>query len=39
MSFDFDLLVEDHFKKHRDVYGFESIATLIEEVMSASTLE
>ena len=39
MSFDFDLLVEDHFKKHRDVYGFESIATLIEEVMNASTLE
>jgi len=38
-SLDFDLLVEEHFKRHRDIYGFESIATLIEEVMSASTLE
>jgi hypothetical protein len=39
MSIDIENLVESHFKKKRDVYGFESIATLIEEVMNASTLE
>ena len=38
-DFDFDSLVEEHFRKHRDIYGFESIASLIEEVMNASTLE
>ena len=38
MSFDFDSLVEEHFKKNRDVYGFQSIAALIEEVMEAKTL-
>ena len=38
MSFDFDSLVEEHFKKNRDVYGFQSIASLIEEVMEAKTL-
>ena len=32
-TFDFDQLVEDHFKKNRDVFGFESIVQLIEEVM------
>ena len=39
LTFDFDSLVEEHFKKSRDIYGFESIATLIEDVMNASTLE
>ena len=38
-SLDFDSLVEEHFKKHKDIYGFENIAKLIDEVMSASTLE
>jgi len=38
MSFDFDSLVEEHFKKNRDMYGFQSIAALIEEVMEAKTL-
>ena len=30
---DIDTMVENHFKKNRDVFGFESIAQLIEEVM------
>ena len=33
MSFDFDQIVENHFNERRDVFGFESIAQLIEEVM------
>ena len=33
MSFDFDQIVENHFKERRDIFGFESIAQLIEEVM------
>ena len=33
MSFDFDQIVENHFKEKRDIYGFESIAQLIEEVL------
>lgn len=32
-AFDFDQLVEEHFKKNRDIFGFESIVQLIEEVM------
>ena len=39
MSFDFDQIVENHFKERRDIFGFESIARLIEEVMAAQTLE
>ena len=34
MSFDFDEIVENHFKKKRDVFGFESIAALIEEALA-----
>jgi hypothetical protein len=30
---DIDTMVENHFKKNRDIFGFESIAQLIEEVM------
>jgi len=30
---DIDTMVENHFKKNRDISGFESIAQLIEEVM------
>ena len=33
MSFDFDQIVENHFKEKRDIYGFESIAQLIEEAL------
>jgi hypothetical protein len=33
MSFDFDQIVENHFKERRDIFGFESIAQLIEEVL------
>jgi hypothetical protein len=33
MSFDFDQIVENHFKEKRDIFGFESIAQLIEEVL------
>ena len=32
---DIDTMVENHFKKNRDVFGFESIAQLIEEVMDS----
>jgi len=32
---DIDTMVESHFKKNRDVFGFESIAKLIEEVMDS----
>ena len=32
---DIDTMVESHFKKNRDVFGFESIAQLIEEVMDS----
>jgi hypothetical protein len=35
MTNDFDQIVENHFKKKRDIFGFESIAGLIEEVMSS----
>jgi hypothetical protein len=38
MSSDFDLLVEDHFKK-KDLLGFDQLAGLIGEIMQASTLE
>lgn len=30
-----DTMVENHFKKNRDVFGFDSIAQLIEEVMDS----
>ena len=33
MSFDFDKIVENHFKKERDALGFENIIRLIEEVL------
>ena len=33
MSFDFDQIVENHFKERRDIFGFESIAQLIEEAL------
>ena len=33
MSFDFDQIVENHFKEKRDIFGFESIVQLIEEVL------
>jgi hypothetical protein len=33
MPLDFDQIVENHFKEKRDIFGFESIAQLIEEVM------
>tara|TARA_R110002020_G_scaffold6878_12_gene29197 strand:- start:3119 stop:4897 length:1779 start_codon:yes stop_codon:yes gene_type:complete len=33
MSFDFDDLVEKHFKEKKDVFGFENIASLIEEAI------
>ena len=33
MSFDFDQIVENHFKERRDIFGFESITQLIEEVL------
>jgi len=32
---DIDRMVESHFKKKRDIFGFESIAQLIEEVMDS----
>ena len=32
---DIDTMVENHFKKNRDIFGFESIAQLIEEVMDS----
>ena len=32
---DIDTMVESHFKKNRDIFGFESIAQLIEEVMDS----
>ena len=32
---DIDTMVESHFKKNRDVFGFENIAQLIEEVMDS----
>ena len=35
MTNDFDQIVESHFKEKRDIFGFESIVTLIEEVMSS----
>jgi len=39
MSFDIDVIVEEHFKEHRDIFGFEGIVALIEEVMKAPTLQ
>jgi len=33
MSFDFDQIVENHFKERRDIFGFDSIVQLIEEAM------
>ena len=32
---DIDTMVENHFKKNRDVLGFETLANLIEEVMDS----
>ena len=32
---DIDTMVENHFKKKRDIFGFESITRLIEEVMDS----
>ena len=32
---DIDALVETHFKKNRDIFGFEAITELIEEVMES----
>jgi hypothetical protein len=32
---DIDTLVETHFKKNRDIFGFEAITELIEEVMNS----
>ena len=32
---DIDTMVENHFKKNRDIFGVESIAQLIEEVMDS----
>ena len=32
---DIDTMVENHFKKNREIFGFESIAQLIEEVMNS----
>ena len=32
---DIDTMVENHFKKNRDIFGFESIAQLIEEAMDS----
>ena len=39
MTSEFDQIVENHFEEKRDVFGFDSIAKLIEEVMDARTLE
>jgi len=39
MTSEFDQIVENHFRERRDVFGFDSIAKLIEEVMDAQTLE
>ncbi len=39
MTSDFDQIVENHFKERRDIFGFDSIVKLIEEVMEAQTLE
>ena len=39
MSFDFDEIVEDHFKKKRDVFGFESITALIEEALTEALMQ
>jgi len=36
---DIDTMVENHFKKNRDIFGFESIAKLIEEVMDSMDAE
>ena len=33
MTNDFDQIVENHFKERRDIFGFDSIVQLIEEVM------
>ena len=35
MTNDFDQIVESHFKEKRNIFGFESIVTLIEEVMGS----
>ncbi len=32
---DIDTMVENHFKKNRDIFGFESIVKLIEEAMDS----
>ena len=37
MASDFDQIVENHFKKKRNIFGFESIAQLIEEMMREET--
>jgi len=37
MTNDFDQIVESHFKEKRDIFGFESIVKLIEEVMDNSS--
>jgi hypothetical protein len=39
MTSEFDQIVESHFRERRDIFGFDSIAKLIEEVMDAQTLE
>ena len=36
---DIDTMVENHFKKNRDIFGFESIAKLIGEVMDSMDAE
>jgi len=36
---DIDTMVENHFKKNREIFGFESIAKLIEEVMDSMDAE
>jgi hypothetical protein len=36
---DIDTMVENHFKKNRDIFGFEAITELIEEVMDSMDAE
>ena len=38
MAFDFDRLVENHFKEKRNIFGFESIVSLIEEALDLAPL-
>jgi len=35
MTFDFGRLVENHFKEKRDIFGFDAITELIEEILES----